>query len=332
MSSRCTLLLCLATVAIASSCTQSDSTGPPRIAIIPKGATHIFWQSVHAGALKASQEFGVEVLWVAPEKEDQRQQQIGVVDNQIINGVAGILLAPLDDVALRRPVESASRKQIPVIIFDSALQDAEEIAISFVATDNFVGGQLAGQQLGEALDGKGKVIMLRYQEGSASTEKREAGFLQAIHTFPEIEVVSDEQYAGVTAASAQQASENLLLRFKDADGNLTIDGVFCPNEPVTYGMLQALRRSRLAGKVRFVGFDASKPLLQGLEQAEIDGLVVQNPFMMGYLAVQAMAKHLEGKPIEKRIDTGVQFVQASNLEDPAIQQLVNPDLAPWLQL
>jgi ribose transport system substrate-binding protein len=320
-------ILLLAIAGLFSCAQQNQKTV---IAVIPKGTTHSFWQSVHAGTAKASQELGVEILWVGPEREDARQQQISIVDNQIINQVSGIVLAPLDDVALRRPAKAAADKNIPVLIFDSGLEDSQDFTVSFVATDNHAGGKLAGQQLGERLGGKGKVILLRYSEGSSSTEQREAGFLEAIAQFPDIEVVSDDQYAGATATLAQQASENLILRFKDSAGNLTVDGIFTPNESATYGMLQALRRSRLTGQVTFIGFDASEPLIEGVENGEIAGLVVQNPFRMGYLAVKTMYAHLQGQEVEKRIDTGVAFVSKENLEQPEIQELIKPDLAKWL--
>jgi ribose transport system substrate-binding protein len=167
-------------------------------------------------------------------------------------------------------------------------------------------------------------------EGSASTTNREEGFLESLKEFPGITLVSDEQYAGATRAQAQQASENLLLRFKDEQGNLTIDGIFCPNASSTYGMLQALRRQRLAGKVFFIGFDSDDPLVKGLEQGEIHGLVVQNPFQMGFLGVKIMLDHLRGQPVEKRIDTGVTFVSKKDLKKPEIQKLIDPDLEYWL--
>ncbi len=311
-------------------CTSSGNETPISVAVIPKGTTNIFWQSVHAGALKAGIELGVDVIWVGPQNEDERQRQISIVDNQTINQVSGIVLAPLDDTALMRPVRNASEKNIPVIIIDSALKDADDFIISFVATDNYAGGQLAGKRLAEMLAEKGNVIMLRFQEGSASTEKRENGFLDAISEFPDIKVISDEQYAGATSASGQQASENLLLRFKDANGSLAFDGIFCPNESSTYGMLQALRRNRLAGQVKFIGFDTSQALIDALEQDEIHGLVVQDPFNMGYLGVKTMYQHLKGKKIEKRLDTGVTLVTNTNLKNPDVQALLNPDLEKWL--
>ena len=300
------------------------------ISVIPKGTTHIFWKSIHAGAVKASEEFGVDIVWIGTEKEDNRQQQIALVDNQVMNQVDGIVLAPLDGMALRRPVGAAVRRSIPVVIIDSDLIDSKVIYTSFVATDNLKGGLIAGRELGRLLNGQGKIIMLRYMEGSASTDKRERGFLESIKNFPGIEVVSQEQYGGATTAQAQQASENLILRFKEKNGNLTIDGIFCPNESTTYGMLQALRRQRLTGKVVFVGFDTDDWLIEGLQNEEIHGLVVQNPFKMGYLGVKTMVQHLRGEKVDKRIDTGVTFIERKDLEREEIQELINPDLEKWL--
>jgi len=296
------------------------------ISVIPKGTTHIFWKSIHAGAVKASEEFDVDMVWIGTEKEDNRQQQIALVDNQVMNQVDGIVLAPLDGMALRRPVRTAVRGGIPVVIIDSDLIDSDAIYTSFVATDNLKGGLIAGRELGRLLNGQGKVIMLRYMEGSESTDKRERGFLESIKNFPEIEVVSEEQYGGATTAQAQQASENLILRFKDENGNLTIDGIFCPNESTTYGMLQALRRQRLAGKVIFVGFDTDDWLIEGLQNKEIHGLVVQDPFKMGYLGVKTMVQNLRGEKVDKRIDTGVTYIEWKDLEREEIQELINPDL------
>jgi ribose transport system substrate-binding protein len=182
------------------------------------------------------------------------------------------------------------------------------------------------------MQGKGKVILLRYLEGSASTEAREEGFLEAIRQFPQIEVVSQEQYGGATKASAQQVSENLLFRFKDASGNLKIDGIFCPNASTAYGMLQALRRQRLTGEVTYIGFDAEPELVEGLREGDIDGLVVQNPVQMGYLGVITMMQVLEGKEVEKRIDTGVHFIEQDDLEKPELKEVIDPDIEKWLKM
>src|SRR4051812_2463640 len=177
----------------------SASGAGKRIAVIPKGTTHVFWKSVEAGARKAAAETGVEMIWKGPLKEDDRAEQIKVVEQFVSEGVTGIVLAPLDKEALARPVSSAMGRNIPVVIFDSALTgEAPKDFVSFVATDNKKGGQMAGEQLVKLLGGKGKVVLLRYGVGSASTEQREAGFLEAIKANPGISVISDNRYAGPT--------------------------------------------------------------------------------------------------------------------------------------
>lgn len=318
-------------ILIVHSCKQDDSEVKKRtITVIPKGTTHIFWQSIHAGAIKASRELNIDINWIGPEKEDDRQQQIALVDNQIMKEVAGIVLAPIDDMALRRPVQTAVSKSIPVVIIDSDLKDSEDLYTSYIATDNKEGGRIGGRELAKLLSGKGKVAVLREHEGAASTQARADGFLEAIEAYPEIEVASSDQYVGVTKALAQQASENLLLRFTDTSGSLTINGIFCPNESTTYGMLQALRRRRLTRQIKFIGFDSSPALIIGLEKGEINGLVIQNPFKMGYLGVKTMVAHLQGQPVQKHIDTGVTLVTLDNLKSPDIHGLIYPDIEKWL--
>jgi len=295
------------------------------IAVIPKGTTHEFWKSIHAGSLKAARELSaqgteVEVIWKGPLREDDREQQVQVVEGFTSQGVSGIVLAPLDNRALVRPVEEAKRASVPTVIIDSAL--ASDAIASFVATDNRKGGMLAAERMGELLNGKGKVLLLRYQEGSASTEDREAGFIQRLkEKYPGIELISSDQYAGPTRDTAKRASENLLNRFGDE-----LQGIFTPNESSTAGMLLALQDIGKAGKVTFIGFDTSESFLAAMRNKQLQGIVVQNPFNMGYLGVRTMADFLLGKSVEKRIDTGVTMVTPDNLNTPEIQTLVHPPL------
>ncbi len=292
-----------------------------QIAVIPKGTTHVFWKSVEAGAMKAGEELGVDVIWKGPLTEDDKDQQIKVVEDFITKGVKGIALAPLDDMALRGPVKEAQDAGIPVLIFDSSLRDAAPV--SFVATDNHAAGKAGGERLVKLLGGKGRVVLLRYQEGSASTMEREAGFLEAMKAAPGMQILSDNQHGGATVESAQTRSESLLGRFKDANG-LGIDGIFCPNESTTFGMLRALQNAGSAGKVKFVGFDSSDQLVKAIEDGQIDALVVQNPIQMGYLAVKNLVDHIKGTSVEPRIDTGATIVDKANINDPEIAALVKP--------
>jgi len=299
------------------------------IAVIPKGTTHEFWKSIHAGAIQASRELSaqgqpVTIIWKGPLREDDREQQVQVVEGFSSQGVQGIVLAPLDDRALVRPVEEARRAGIPTVIIDSDLQT--DSTVSFVATDNYKGGQMAADRLGVLLGGRGGVLLLRYAEGSASTAERERGFLDQLKArYPGIRVVSADQYAGPTRETAKRASENLLNRFRGG-----IQGIFTPNESSTIGMLLALQDIGLAGKVRFVGFDATGILLDAIRAGQLDGVVVQNPMRMGYLGVKAMVDHLRGSPVERRIDTGVILVTGANLDSAATQEVIHPPIARYL--
>ena len=318
---------------VALSCNRSGSKSGKKkltIAVIPKGTSHEFWKSIHAGAIKASKELSstgneVEVIWKGPLREDDREQQIQVVEGFASQGVDGIVLAPLDDRALARPVEEAKSAGVPTVIIDSALQSNS--IVSFVATDNRRGGVLAADRLGELLGSKGKVILLRYAEGSASTTDREEGFLSEMkQKFPGIELISTDQYAGATRDTAKRSSENLLNRFGD-----DVQGIFTPNESSTAGMLSALQDIGKAGKLMFVGFDTSQMFIDAMRAKQLHGIVVQNPFNMGYLGVRTMVENLQGKTVEKRIDTGVNMITLDNLDTPESQSLLHPPLDQYLK-
>lgn len=299
------------------------------LAVIPQGSTHEYWKSIHAGAMKAARDLGaqgtkVNIIWKGPLREDDREQQTQVVEGFISQNVNGIVLAPFDSHALVRPVEEAASAGIPTLIVDSALDSTK--TVSFVATDNNKGGALAADQMGKLLNGKGKVLLLRYQEGVASTHAREEGFVQELKTaYPGIELISSNQFAGPTRETARQASENLLTRYASQ-----IQGVFTPNESSTAGMLLALQDINKAGKIAFIGFDASQTFEDALRNKQMQGIVVQNPFRMGEVGVKTMIDHLQGKTVEQRIDTGVLLVTPENMASADAQQLLHPPLAKYL--
>lgn len=264
-----------------------------------------------AGAEKAASENNIELLWKSSLKEDDRAEQTKVVEGFTQDKVDGIVLAPLDENALTAPVKEAQSAGIPVIIVDSGLKGVDPVC--YIATDNFVAGKVCGEELAKSLPPKSKVMMLRYSEGSASTNAREEGFLEAAKA-KGLEVVSAEQYAGATRELAQSASENLIQRFKTGE-TLSVAGVFTPNESTTFGMLRALQSAQLLGKVKIVGFDSSKELIDAVKTGSITGVMLQDPFKMGYLGVKSMVDHLKksGK-VEAKVDSGAVFVTKDNIE------------------
>ncbi|HWC78184.1 MAG TPA: substrate-binding domain-containing protein [Blastocatellia bacterium] len=335
MKSSATAILLLAVAFLSANCAKSQEGSQPgskswSIAVIPKGTSHEFWKNIHAGALKAERELSsggtkVSVTWKGPFREDDREQQIQVVEGFTSQGIDGIVLAPLDSRALVRPVEEAKGAGIPTVIIDSDLESPN--IISFVATDNVRGGELAAERIGTLIEGKGRVLLLRYQEGSASTEQREQGFLARMKSaFPNVVLISSDQYAGPTRDTAKRASENLLNRY----GN-DLQGIFCVNESSTAGMLLALQDIDKAGKIVFVGFDATQTFVDAMRAKQLHGIVVQNPFNMGYLGVTTMLAHLTGKPVEKRIDTGVTMITPDNVDTPESKLLLYPPIDEYLK-
>jgi ribose transport system substrate-binding protein len=167
--------------------------------------------------------------------------------------------------------------------------------------------------------------MMRYQEGSASTMARESGFMKTLgEKFPNVQVVSSNQYGGPTTETAYTVAEKLLSTHKD------VDGIFCPNESTTFAMLLALDAAKLAGKVKLVGFDASPKLIEGLQAGKVDGLVVQNPFAMGEQGVTLMVARIKGQTVEPRVDTGAAMVTKTNMDQPEMRALLHPDLSTYL--
>lgn len=305
-----------------------SETKPIVIAVIPKGTTHEYWKTVHAGVVKAERELTaagtpVKAVWKGPLKEDDRTSQIDTVQNFVAQGVHGIVLMPLDRTALVAPVELALSQKIPVVIADSALESDKPA--SYIATNNKEGGRIGGKRLGELLGGKGNVILLRYMEGSASTEEREAGFLEAIATFPDIKLISSDVRAGATHETALAASQNLITRFKDE-----VNGVFCPCEPVTTAITQALTEQGINKKVKVVGFDNTQRLVDWMKSGDIHGLVLQDPLNMGYLSLKAAVAAAQGKPVEKRNDMAPKLVTPDNMDQPEFKALLHPPLAEYL--
>jgi ribose transport system substrate-binding protein len=297
----------------------ASTTKKLRIAVIPKGTTHDFWKSVHAGAEDAAKEIGnIEIVWQGPADEKDKEAQIKIIDSFVGEQIDGICMAPIDRDALIPAVKRAKAAGVPTVIFDSGLSDDSDV-VSTVSTDNRNGGRIAGERLAEVMGGKGGVILLRYQAGSESTENREEGFLEVLAKHPDIKVLSAEQRVDSDAQGALKIAESLLREHHDS-----VNGVFTVCEPNNKGMLQALENEKLAGKVKFVAFDSDPRMIEGLSRETVHGVVLQDPVRMGYLAVKTMAAHLKGETPEKKISTGEQLATPENREEPKMKALLSP--------
>jgi ribose transport system substrate-binding protein len=308
------LLLLLA----APACRRNEK---PVVGVVPKGANHIFWQTVHAGALKAAREYGFDVQWNAPAMEIDSSRQIEIVDSMINQHLAGIVLAPVDKSALVAVVERAEKAGIPVAIFDSGI-DTERM-LCYVATDNLEAGRMAARRMGEILGGKGKVGVVGFMPGSASTMQREDGFTGELkQRAPGIEIVG-VQFGMADRAKSMAVAENMLTAHPD------LAGIYADNESSAEGALQAVKTRGLKN-VKLVVMDASETLLAELKAGTIDSIVVQNPFRMGYESTKAIGMKLRAETPPRLQNSGATLVRKDDLERPEIRELLFPDIQQYL--
>lgn len=307
-------------VSAASLAACKEASGKPVVGVIPKGTSHIFWQTIHAGALKAGAEYGLEILWNAPQSEIDSGRQISIVESMIAQRVAGIVLAPVDEKALVSVVERAIDSGVPVAIFDSAIQSDK--ILTFVATDNYEAGRMAARRMGEILEGEGKVGVIGFMPGSASTVKREQGFADEIaDNFPGMEVLG-VRFSMADRAKAMAEAENLMTAHPD------LAGLYADNESSFDGAVRAVKQRQAA--VKIVGMDASDLLIAEMRAGLVDSIVVQDPMKMGYESTKAMGRHLRGEEPVREMDSGAYLITAENVDTPEMQAVVAPDIAKWL--
>ncbi len=314
-------LACCAAIFLGLGCDKSGSGGGAvrkTVAVIPKGLSHIFWRSVKAGAEKAGKEENVDIKWDGPPKESEVNTQIRIISDMRNRGVDAIVVAPLSKTAISEYLIEA-KKKMPVVVFDSGSDFKDYDA--FVATDNYRGGQLAGQAMLKLVgDGKGiELAVIKYGAESESTLQREKGFLDEVKKNSNI-VLYDNQFAGDDATKAQILMSNLLTAHPG------INAVFASNESTTVGTLNALEQAKKLGKVKFVGFDSSPELVAALDRGDIAALVLQDPVKMGYLSVKAAAAAIRGENPAKEQPIAPTLVTQENKGQAEMQLLLRPKL------
>lgn len=292
-----------------------DDTAAIRIAVVPKGLAHQFWLTIKAGAEAAAEEGGAEIIWQGPAKETEVEKQINIVQDMIASGVDALVLAACDESALIPTVQQAADRGIPVVTIDSGV--ASDVPHSFVATDNVAGAKMAADTLAELIGGSGNVGLIPFIKGAATSNMREDGFLEGIAAYPEIAVTAT-LYCQSDVEKAMTVTQDMLTQDSD------MEGIFATNEPAAIGAAQALKSAGRAGEIKLVAFDGAEEEINGLKDGSIQALIVQNPYHMGYLGVKTALDVIAGKPVEKRIDTGVTVVTMENFNDPEIQKLLYP--------
>jgi ribose transport system substrate-binding protein len=316
----CALLLAGWSAVCGTGCNQGAHQR--RIAVVPKATSHVFWQTVHAGSIAAGRELKVEVLWNSPTVETDFSRQIQIVDSMIAQHVDGLAIAASDRSALNASLDRAAQTGIPVTIFDSGVDSTNYM--TFVATNNYEAGKMAARKLAELIDRKGNVAMVLHMPGSYSTMERERGFEDEIKKeYPGIEIVA-RQYGMSDRSKSMAAAENMLTAHHD------LKAMFCSTEPSSTGTSLALKGRGLAGKIRFVAFDAADNMIDDLRAGVIDAMVVQDPFKIGYEAVKTLVDKLNGQAPTKQMDLSARVVTKADLETPDVKALLFPDLQKYL--
>lgn len=307
----CILAVSLALTALVG-CGRERGRKPVRIAVVPKGTTVDFWLSVKAGAEKAGEEEGVEIIWRGPAEETDVAGQMAILENFISSRVNAIVMAACDSKAMLTIVEKARKADIPLITIDSGVEDE---SVPFIATDNEKGAALAARTLVKLIGGKGKVGLIPFVPGAATSIMREEGFRKEIKKHPGVRLVRTI-FSHSDVAKGMSAAEDMLTAVPD------LKGIFAANEPGAIGAAQALEQRGVAGKVKLVAFDAADSEIEALKRGTIQALIVQNPFKMGYEGVRAAMKALRGEQVPKRVDTGVTVVTRENLGHPDVVRLL----------
>lgn len=285
------------------------------IALVPKSTSHDFWQTVRAGAEAAGNEEGVKVIFRGAAKETDVTGQIAIVENFINQKVDAIVLAASNSKALIGVVKKAMAAGIPVVTIDSGI-DSDD-AVCFVATDNILGASKAADALAELVGKKGDVGLMPIVAGAATSTMREDGFRKRIANYKDVKIASTI-FSQCDEVRGMAATEDMLTAHPE------IVGIFSACGPGAVGTARVLEQKKLAGKVKFVAFDAIPAELEAFKRGTIQALIVQNPYRMGYEGVKTALKAKKGEKVPRRIDTGVEVVTRENFDKPEIQKLLFP--------
>jgi ribose transport system substrate-binding protein len=288
------------------------------IVFIPKSRDQDFWIFMRQGVDRAVQEEGgVRLTWRGPAYNDDIESQIQILQLYSRPGVDAIIIAATDRVRLAEPARQAVARGVKVVAVDSGVEG--NAPTNFVTTDNYAAGWLAAERMAVLLNRRGSVALVRTVAGSASTDDRAHGFLDYLmKNAPQVTVVADE-YAGGTRGKVARNAAALLARLPK------VDALFAVNESTSDGVLRALRQAGLAGQKKFIAFDSTAFLLDGLRKGEIHGLVVQDPRQMGYLSMKAAVAAAKGASIKNPVVlTDAVMVTRDNYQQPEIQALLIP--------
>jgi len=296
----------------------ADATIP----IIVKDTTSFYWQIVLAGARQAGKDLGVNVPELGAQSEADINGQISILENAVSGSPAAIVISPTEFKALGKPIDEAA-KSVKIIGIDSGADS--KAFTSFLTTDNVQGGRVAADGLAAAIAEKygsaeGDVALITSLPGVGSLDQRAQGFKEQLAAkYPGLKLVADKVADG-------QATTGLNIMTDLITANPNLRGVFASNLIMAQGAGQAIAENNAQDNIKLIGFDSDDKLVKFLSDGVIAGLVVQDPYRMGYDGIKTALAASKGETVETFVDTGANLVTKANMKEPKIDALLNPKL------
>jgi ribose transport system substrate-binding protein len=291
---------------------SSAASGPdvpparPRIALVMKTLNSPFFLDMQRGAQAAAGELGVELIAQAPERELDVEKQMQIVENLIQARVQALCLTPSGSKELVPVVGKANKAGIPVIIVDTPLDDAAVAAdrvsyVSFIGSDNFAGGKLAGEHLARVCSGPTSVAVLEGIPGPETHDSRIRGFRAGIASSGQIRIVAS-QPANTERDQGFNVMQNLLQAHRD------LGAVFASNDLMALGALEAIAAAGLTGRIMILGFDATDEARKEIQAGRMEASVAQNPAAMGRMAVSNALQAVRGVALPKALPVSIELI------------------------
>jgi ribose transport system substrate-binding protein len=315
---RKTIIAALAAL-LASTSAPALAAGPT-IPIIVKDTTAFYWQTVLAGARKAGKDLGVNVPELGAQEEGDVNGEISTLADALAAKPAAIVIAPSQSQALAKPIDEAAKK-VKIVGVDSPA-DTKAFA-SQLMTDNAAGGRIAADGLADAIKEKygaaeGEIALVASASGASALDQRAKGFKDEIAAkYPGLKLVAEKAADGRAATSVKIAADLIA-----AKPNLR--GVFALDLMATGGVGQALVDSKKSDAIKAIGFDSDPKIAKLLQDGAFAGLVLQDPFKMGYDGIKIALAASKGEQVPASIDTGAQLITKANMDSPRALELLNP--------
>jgi ribose transport system substrate-binding protein len=292
----------------------------PTVAIIVKDTTSPYWQTVLAGARKAGQDLGANIVELGAQSESDANGQIGILEKAVASNPAAIVIAPVQFGALGRPIDEAAKK-VKIIGIESAADT--KAMTSLLATDNVNAGRIAAEALAAAItktygDTEGNIVMITSMLGVASLDQRAKGFKEVLAAkYRALDIVADKVADGKPTI-ALNIMKDLIANTAD------LRGVFASDPIMTQAVGQAVAESKSGDKINVVGVGSDEKLVKFLQGDTIAGLIVEDPFRTGYDGVKTALTASKGEQVAANIDTGATLVTKTNMNSARSQELLNP--------